>query len=284
LDSYNLLNDKFLDGTLLSETSERVRPTKWAAAALLSKAYLYNKDWKLAQETSDEVIKNTTLFRLDSLNEVFLKNSHEAILQFQPTNNNLNTWFGPFFIMPDNVGINISQPYYLSKYLLDSFEKGDKRKTAWIGYSTDPTGITYAYPYKYKQYKYITASDPLTEYYMVLRLSDQILIRAEAKAQQGNLSGALEDLKIIRNRAGLDGISSSDKQEIINAILHERQTELFIEWGDRWFDLKRTNQIDNVMSKVTQQKGGTWSNYKKNYPIDIFEIRSNPNLKQTTGY
>jgi hypothetical protein len=38
---------------------------------------------------------------------------------------------------------------------------------------------------------------------MLLRLAEQYLIRAEARAQQDNLTGAIDDLNVIRNRAGI---------------------------------------------------------------------------------
>lgn len=285
-ESYNNLSDEFLDGTLLSPSTERVRPTKWSAAALLARSYLYTNNWKLAEEKSDEVIKNKNLFQLDSLENVFLKNSTESILQFQPTTINLNTWIGQYFTMPDSIGVSIFQPCYLSRHLLESFEPNDQRKIKWIGFSTTPApnSITYAYPSKYKQYKNISASDPLTEYYTVFRLSEQYLIRAEARVRQNNLNGALEDIKVIRYRAHLPQTKALSQPEILNAILHERQVELFVEWGDRWFDLKRLNKIDDIMESVAKEKGGKWSNYRQYFPIDLAELRLNPNLVQNEGY
>ncbi len=64
---------------------------------------------------------------------------------------------------------------------------------------------------------------------MVLRVSEQYLIRAEARLSLGNVSGALHDLNAIRNRAGLDDIVSNDDEAIFNSILHERRVELLSE-------------------------------------------------------
>lgn len=280
----DLLSDNFLDGLLMNPTTERVRPTKWAASALLAKAYLYNKNWAMAEEESTIVISNTATFNLSSLNEVFKRNSSEAILQSQPLADNFNTAYAPYYVIPSGSAPTFSHPIYLSDHLLKSFENGDLRKSNWINSSIASTGITYYYPFKYQSYKEIRPTDELTEYTMILRLSEQYLIRSEARAQQGKLSLALEDLKIIRNRAGLDAIFSNDQTSLIDSILHERQVELFAEWGDRWLDLKRTNKIDQVMTIVTQEKGGVWNNYKKYYPIDGAELLFSPNIKQTPGY
>ncbi len=74
---------------------------------------------------------------------------------------------------------------------------------------------------------------------MVLRVAEQFLIRAETRAHQQNLSGAIEDIDRIRNRAGLPLINninpSADQQTLLLIIEQERRHELFTEWGHRWF-------------------------------------------------
>jgi hypothetical protein len=67
-------------------------------------------------------------------------------------------------------------------------------------------------------------------------------------------------------------------------IAHERQVELFTEWGHRWFDLKRTGAIDTVMKNVAIQKGTTWNKNFQLFPIPQTEILANPNLVQNPGY
>jgi hypothetical protein len=141
--------------------------------------------------------------------------------------------------------------------------------------------ITYYFPFKYKLNK---PEDPQSEYLMVLRLAEQYLIRAEARAQQGDLTGARSDLNVIRHRAGLNGTNTSTKETLLTAILKERQVELFTEWGHRWLDLKRTGKVNAVMTMVTPQKGGVWENFKQWYPIPRQDLRLNPNLTQNEGY
>jgi hypothetical protein len=121
---------------------------------------------------------------------------------------------------------------------------------------------------------------------MVLRLGEQYLIRAEARAQQNKISDAQSDLNIIRTRAGLPNTTASDKNSLLSEIFHERKVELFSEWGHRWLDLKRTNAVDAVMSIVTPLKanGQQWQSYQKLYPVEFSEVRKSPNLTQTPGY
>lgn len=275
------LSLEFLDGTLLATTAERVRPTKWAASALLARVYLYTQNWTMAEEEATIVIEHP-LFQLSALDEVFLKNSNEAILQCQPISGS-NTIYAQYYFFPDGSEPNFYHPVCLSQNLLNSFEEEDNRKNKWTGKSVTNTN-QYWYPFKYRHYETLTSNDPLTEYYMIIRLGELYLIRAEARAQQEKNQLALQDLDAIRNRAGLDDSGASSNPEILQAILHERQVELFAEWGDRWFDLRRTNKLNEVMPVITTEKGGNWESFCQYFPIYIQELLYNPNLKQTPGY
>jgi hypothetical protein len=135
------------------------------------------------------------------------------------------------------------------------------------------------------KYKYKTAPGSTIEYSMILRLAEQYLIRAEARVQQNKLSDAIADLNTIRSRAGLGSIDvNSTKDQILTAILHERQVELFTE-AQRWFDLKRFGLIDSVMTVVTPQKGGSkWDTNQQYYPIPLTDIQNDNNIVQNQGY
>jgi hypothetical protein len=140
-DAEGLLSDKYLDGTVLNESSARVRPTKWAASALLARTYLYLKDWANAEKEAGLVINNNAVFSLADLSSVFLKNSSEAIWQLQPVAYGANTIEGPAFILPSS-GVGPNNPITLGSGLLSSFEPDDKRLTDWIG-SVTPTSEGY---------------------------------------------------------------------------------------------------------------------------------------------
>jgi hypothetical protein len=279
-DAQNLLSAGYLNATLLAPTSERVRPTKWVATALLSKAYLFTGDYPNAAAQASLIIKNSSLFSLSTLNNVFLKNSNEAIWQLQPVNGGWNTEDAKIFILPGSGPDPYSHPFYLSPQLLNSFETGDQRKANWVQSITVGSN-TYYYPYKYKSATY---NVPVTEYEMVFRLAEQYFIRAEAEANLDQINEAKNDLNAVRNRAGLGNTNANDKASLLTAILHERQVELFTEWGHRWFDLKRTNNIDAVMNIVTLQKGGSWNTNWQLYPISQTELLNNPNLVQNADY
>jgi hypothetical protein len=149
-------------------------------------------------------------------------------------------------------------------------------------FTTTTTPVTTLY-YANK-YKALGGAATVTEYPILMRFAEQYLIRAEARAQQNNLSGAATDLNTIRSRAGLTATTATTQTDMLNAVYHERQVELFTEWGHRWFDLKRTGNIDAVMTTVAPAKGTTWSSYKQLMPIPPSDILADPNIKQNQGY
>lgn len=298
-DAVNLLNSNFIDGSDTAVTSDRVRPTKWAASAFLARVYLYTKDYANAELQANNVINNGAIFTLENdLNKVFLANSSEAIWQLATpmdngSNGGINTTEGNLFILQ-------SQPTNesLSSQLMSAFETGDNRRNLWIdSFVTSSPSNTYYYSYKYKVY--IDADPSNTEEYtMLLRLSEQYLIRAEARIQQDKIAQGIADLNVLRTRARLPATTdipnplpnlsiSLSKTDALKAVLHERQVELFTEGGHRWFDMIRMGYADGVMGapgNVTQFKGGMWNSNWRLFPIPQTEINNDPNLKQNEGY
>jgi hypothetical protein len=266
-------------------TGEKIRPNKGAATALLARAYLYTGKWDSAVAQATAVINNTTNYNLNTdLNSVFLANSSEAIWQLKPSAPGYNTYDGYNFILTSRPGTGRFR-VALSSNLVSTFEPGDNRFTKWVKTYT-ASAVTYYYPYKYK-IGVVNTSLPVTEYVMILRLAEQYLIRAEARAQSGDIPGAQSDLNMIRNRAGLANTTANDQASLLAAIQHERQVEFFTEWGHRWFDLKRTANLNAVMGSpgnVCSGKGGTWSPDWALLPLPLLEILINQNLKQNAGY
>ncbi len=82
----------------------------------------------------------------------------------------------------------------------------------------------------------------------------------------------MQDLNIIRTRAGIPNSSALNKQALIDLIFIERRRELFTEYGHRWLDLKRTGAVDNVMALATTLKGGTWDATDKLYQFLVLKL------------
>jgi hypothetical protein len=270
---------------------ERIIPNKWAATALLARVYLYMGDYVNAAEQANAVIKNTAQFNLvTSLNGVFLKNSNETIWQLKQNTSiqSLGTATAEGYqFIPRPLPTTGLPSVYLSSQLLSSFEPGDQRRQSWVGTTTPPAGTVYYFPFKYKTgaSNYLIGGTA-TEYYMVLRLAEQYLIRAEAEAKgaNGGAPAAIADLNVIRHRAGLPDLSASlTSDQLWAAVSHERQIELFSEWGHRWFDLIRMGFAHNALSVIPGKQ--PWlGDYQLLYPIPAIEISYDHNLAQNPGY
>ena len=265
---------------------ERIRATKWAAFALLARVYLYQGDWVNAEAMADSVIANTRLFGLvNDLSAVFSKNSTETILQFQvyASGSEANGTPDGINFLPQTVStLYPVVSDYLSPQLVAAFEQNDMRRSRWVT-SFVAGGQTYYSPSKYILGRAnILSGGTIPQYYMVLRLAEQYLIRAEARTHSGNLAGAAADLNAIRTRAGLGATTAATADDLLAAVAHERQTELFVEWGHRWLDLKRTGNALSVLSAIPLHKA---INQKQLlYPIPVTELVLDPNLKQNPDY
>ena len=260
----------------------KARPNVYSATALLSKVYLYQQKWDSAEIEATKIISSGMYSLVPDPNNVFLTGSTEAIWQILSVNQGYETSEG-YQLVP--TATNVEPNYIINPYLLNAFEPNDLRWSAWLD-SNVVNGQTYYYPYKYKLgYDGWPTGGP-TEAYMVFRLGEQYLIRAEAEAQQGQLTAAITDLNIIRTRASLPNTGASGQPAVLAAIQHERQVELFCEWGNRWMDLKRWGTVASVLGAPGNEKTGMWpaDNHAALYPIPFTELQYNSFLVQNPGY
>ena len=134
----------------------------------------------------------------------------------------MDSWVGGFLEKNSNVTNkdDVASGYCKFKWLLDYY--GGSR------YDDDLIGVPY------------------------IRLAEMYLISAEAKAETGDLRGALDDLHVVRSRVGLGRLEeknpslnlTSDKENLINEILRERNCEIGAECGDRLYDMVRRMRQD----------------------------------------
>lgn len=257
-------------------TAERTRVNKAVATTLLARVYLYRQQWSQAEQEASKVIGDSKYELLADLNTVFLKNSREALWQLQTINTSttgVNTWEGFSMVPASPTGTPL---YRLYPDFVTSFEAGDKRSVNWVKEFTNASGTVH-YPYKYK----VRTNTPVLEYSMVMRYAELFLIRAEARAQQNNLEGAIDDLNEIRQRAGLVDLENTlTKDAVLLAVENERKLELFSEWGHRWFDLRRTGRAMDVLTPLKPEI----TNTDLLYPIPLSAMLTNPNLEQNPGY
>ena len=124
--------------------------------------------------------------------------------------------------------------------------------------------------------------------FMLMRLADAYLLRAEAKLQQNNPSGAADDINVIRTRAAVPGqeaaiqITAADVD--IDFLLDERARELLGE-GWRWWDLTRTGKLVERVRLYNPEAAPNIQDYHVLRPIPQEQIdRTLGGYPQNPGY
>ncbi len=253
------------------EGTFRARVNKHAASALLARVYLYLGDYEKAETFSSKVLASSE-YSLPAPTSNFINDSRETI--FQLANLTGFTTFGANYITAPT----ISPIYSLPARVFNSFETApnmDLRKTNWVA----PKAVSGTQYYAITKYKVSAGTG--NEYHVVLRLAEQYLIRAEARANRNNLSGSKADIDAVRTRAGLTGVSNDLTQtQMLAAIETERLHEFFGEYAHRWMDLKRTNRATAILSPIKPN----WQTTDILFPIPNAQILINGKLTQNPGY
>ena len=77
---------------------------------------------------------------------------------------------------------------------------------------------------------------------MLIRLSEMYLNRAEARHFLNNDPGAIEDMNVIKRRAGIPDYNENSDGEVLDAILDEARKEFYCE-AHRKYDLLRNDKV-----------------------------------------
>tara|TARA_R110000744_G_scaffold173419_3_gene292123 strand:+ start:3528 stop:5186 length:1659 start_codon:yes stop_codon:yes gene_type:complete len=124
--------------------------------------------------------------------------------------------------------------------------------------------------------------------FILMRLADAWLLRAEAKLKQNNPSGAADDINRIRLRAAVPSqeaasqISASDVD--LDFLLDERARELAGE-GHRWLDLARTGKLIERTRLYNPEASPNIQDYHAIRPIPQNQIdRALGGYPQNPGY
>ncbi len=124
--------------------------------------------------------------------------------------------------------------------------------------------------------------------FILMRLADAYLLRAEARLQQNNAAGAADDINVIRLRAAVPGqeaasqITAGDVD--LDFLLDERARELVGE-GHRWPDLARTGKLVERTRLYNPQAAPNIQDYHAVRPIPQNQIdRTLGGYPQNPGY
>ncbi|MDQ0638419.1 hypothetical protein QF042_001984 [Pedobacter sp. W3I1] len=244
-DTYaQVLKDLNLAETLVPATVNRNRVSLRTVQALKARFYLYQKNWALAEQFATLVINDNTNYSLVTPYSAFFANNavatNESVLELAYTTSNTNghsNWWLP----PAMGGRREWSPNDALVGLLNNPVVGGNRNTL-IAQTAPPGNLWYGKLY----YRNPLGTDPA----YVIRIAELYLIRSEARAQQGNLTGtnsAQSDLNAVRSRAGLSATTATTLSDILLALEKERQVEFPFE-ADRWFNLVRTDRAQTVLA------------------------------------
>ncbi|WP_442590489.1 RagB/SusD family nutrient uptake outer membrane protein [Pedobacter sp. AW31-3R] len=240
--------------------------TKYAATGMLARVYLQMGDYVNAADAANRVIKSG-VYRLAS--------TYSGAFPVRPVIGSPST---PGSNTPEDIfamqvntltGYNSYNEFYgsstyggrgdaviSSTWIANTYEAGDDRIN---NFYDDGDIFTSKYANRYGNVS-------------ILRLAEMYLIRAESNQRNGGEpvgQSPLEDLSVIRSRAGLTTTSAT-----LDDILLERKRELAFE-GFFLHDAKRTEtNVGNI----------AWNANALVFPIPQIEIDANNKLLQNPGY
>ncbi len=269
------------------------RATKLAASGLQARVALYMKDWANAVTYSTEYISAIPLSSSATFNGIWTDaNTNEQAFRLVRTAS-VGGRIGSLFRgtgTPTNIGTVTWRP---SDKLYNSYDQVNDVRFA--SYIKDEPLLTAASPsrnpriiQKYAGTGYGTTNENVANA-KVFRTGEMYLIRAEAYAEQNNLTGATADINALRT-ARITGyapiITYATKDAAITDILLERFKELAYE-GHRFWDLKRRGlPVARLASDAPTVNATTLpaNDYRFLLPIPNSEIQANPLMKQNPGY
>lgn len=277
-----------------NESANTGAVTKYTAEALKAKTKMYNNEWEDVLALTNNIIESGKFQLYPDFYQLFKipgKLSNESLLEFQYTDFGTGSgdivrpdqWFA--FQGPRNKKAPISGWAFMSatdkvrKLFKDRGETVRDVTTFLLTDATTPDGdyidpAIEGEPTAYNGKAY-TPANQMTEgrttygdnnNIRVIRYADVLLMNAEAKVRAGQNGDA--PLNLVRERAKMKPVTNAT----VDQILEERQVELAMEWGERYYDLVRTDKAASVLPGFVKGQ----SEY---YPIPLNQIDLNPNLK-----
>jgi starch-binding outer membrane protein, SusD/RagB family len=272
------------------------RATRLAVSGLQARIALYKKDWQNAITYSTEYISAIPLSPRASFTGIWTDaNTNELAFRLKrsPTNNPYNK-MGSLYRNTSANATTIGTVFWIpSSKLWDSYDQAnDIRFSTYM--KTEPL-LTAANRQsrlitKYAGTAYGTAGENVADA-KVFRTAEMYLIRAEARAESGNFTGAnsaesdINDLRAARINNYVP-VTFTSKTEAIDAIILERFKELAFE-GHRFWDLKRRGlAVQRIGTDAPTSTGATLpaGNFRFVIPIPEIEMQANNLMIQNPGY
>lgn len=259
-----------------------------AALALLARMHQFKGEWDRALEAAEEVLFGSgyALLGGNQFASYWASNT--------PRNDGVETLFEVVFDLVGNAGINSLAYFYdqvgygdalAAEGLYDLYSDNDIRKNLII--------ITARVTNNDKAVnKYPNSSQPDQDEFKVLRLSEVLLIAAEAAYHLNDEALALDYLNALAGQRIINfGGYSSIGQALLDDIMRERKLELAFE-GHRYWDLVRYNQDvmrDDIAGNYSDLGAPLTipaTSTRRIFPIPQSELDANPAIRpqQNPGY
>lgn len=254
-------------------TDKSTYASSGAASAVLARIYLTQEKYDLAETEATKIIGSGTYSLVEHYSDEFqvkeqatrVFNTSEDIFAIQISNQSGFNALNEVYASSAFAG---REETYLFGQFFDRFEDGDDR----INEVTDDSFTS----------KFNNAFGNV----VVIRLAEIYLIRAEARILKASpdLTGAADDINVIRHRALLDDTGATTAADLLDEVKYERHAELGFE-GFALFDLKRykgtTYSVDGDGNHLDPFP---WNSPKLVFPIPKRERDANPQLTQNEGY
>jgi hypothetical protein len=292
--------------------NELGRASKWAAATLMVKLYLWQENWMAARNKAVEIIDESPHRLLSDYADVFDPGNEyndEIIwsidfakdinpddrtdhfvprIRDEPANPDerdaLSDSLSARNLGFTGYGLAVPLPDYVN-----NFPEGDLRRSSAITESL--FGYELNFPYMPKLWNLNQITSPRGnhgENRIVFRLADVYLMAAEAENELNGPAEAYQYINAVRERAyepdrPLQGLS---QQQFREALYEERKWELGGE-GQRRLDLIRWGILLEVVQDTEYRVYNPAQNIQPRHtllPIPPAQLRLNPNLNQNDGY
>lgn len=301
--------------------SEKGRATRGAAKALLAKTYLFEEKWSEALAATIEVESyGFSLLPVYQHNfNVLYENNSESIFEIQHLANKspvmgsrLNQWLAPR--AESGYGFNEPTQSFFNEFEVTTPENiYDPRLDYTLGRDGEIwfDDILYNPSWSstgYNQKKYLQPISQIPRNrrgdadlnLTVIRFAEILLIQAEALCELDRGDEALIPLNRVRKRAresylfdeNLEGfgtipdgllpdVTTTDQQQLRDAIRHERRVELGFEC-QRYFDVIRYGEL--YANNALSNKANFIYTTHNAFPIPQSELETNFNMVQNDGY
>lgn len=245
-----------------------MRPSKGAAAALLSRCYLYMHQYDLALKYTAEALKlNNKLMNFNGDADLLALSNAVPVKKF----NKETIWYAE---LSTSFGVTTTARIRIDSNLYASYSPNDLRKTAFF---------KAAAPYQQFKGNYTGSA---TVYFSGFATDELYLNSAECKAYLNDLPGAMADLNTLlksrwKNSVAFVPITAVDRIDALDKIRSERRKELLMR-GLRFGDLKRYNKegANIILKRLVNGKTYTLlpnaSYYALPIPTDIIEASGMP--------